>query len=198
MAIELSDDAKLALRAVLGKLEGMTGFGAGRWVSAERMHLTLRFLGDTEDPSVSGVTAAMDRVAATFSPLSLTLAGTGFFPTAHKPRIAWVGVNGQVDALAQLESALSAELMGLGIAREPRPFHPHLTLVRMRHSSGSAERRALVDLVRSLQIDVPIVARDLCLLGAPADVAPRPGPASPPAYALVHRSTLTAESSSPC
>jgi 2'-5' RNA ligase len=183
VAIELSDVERGALVTALGELRNSAAFGAGRWVAPERMHLTLRFLGDTEAPDVTAVVAAIDRVAAAFSPMSLALAGTGFFPSERKPRIAWVGVGREVDTLARLASALSAELIGVGIAEDPKPFHPHLTLARVRHSAGGAERRALVALVSSLRIDVPIVARDLCLLGAPPDAAD-------PRYATIHRAPL--------
>jgi 2'-5' RNA ligase len=191
IAIELSDDAKAGLRAALQTVEATTGFSAGRWVSPERMHLTLRFLGDTEDALIAGVAASMDRIARTFSPLSLELAGVGFFPDAHRPRIAWLGVGGESEELARLESRLSEELIALGIDRDPRPFHPHLTLARVRHKTTGAERRALVDLVRSLRIEVPLVARDLYLLAAPPDAA-----AASSAYAILHRAPLEAPSAS--
>lgn len=101
------------------------------WVPPDRMHLTIRFIGEVDD----GKAALVREVFAPSFPLSsfgLTLCGVGTFPRGGTPRVVWIGVTDGREGLLAVERAVSARLESLGIPAEDRPFSPHLTLARVR------------------------------------------------------------------
>jgi 2'-5' RNA ligase len=102
-----------------------------RWVDLEKVHLTLVFLGATEDALVPGLGAALARAAAPCRPFSLALAGGGTFPPRRPARVAWIGVQAPAE-LARLQAA--AEDAAAAAVRtfqpEDRPYSPHVTVAR--------------------------------------------------------------------
>ena len=137
---------------------------AARWVSTQGIHLTLKFLGDIPLSSIPGITQAMAKAAAKTSPLSLGLSGAGCFPDLQRPRVVWIGLGGDLSALAGLQRAMETELAVVGCAREDRPFTPHLTLARLRDSATPLERLAISDGVRTLAVPPSAFTVDKVLL----------------------------------
>ena len=104
-----------------------------RWVRPENMHLTLRFLGDTEGEKVPALGAGLDEVAGEVAPFELQLDGMGCFPNARRPRVVWVGLQDSEERLVQLQKVVERLVRQLGWKREEgRRFRPHLTLGRVR------------------------------------------------------------------
>ena len=114
-----------------------TPFGrAARWVHVETLHLTLRFLGDTEPNRVSDVAAAVGAAAAPFAPFAVRLRGAGSFPPdARKIRALWLGIEEGARELAAILAALDVALAAAGWPPDERPFRPHLTVARMDRSA---------------------------------------------------------------
>ncbi|MFZ9986746.1 MAG: RNA 2',3'-cyclic phosphodiesterase [Candidatus Nanopelagicales bacterium] len=113
-----------------------------RWVPSERWHLTLAFLGEVESDVVPVLSARLDEVAASHSPIeSLCLAGSGSFPG-----VLWLGVGNAtqqsaggprfsaVTRLGGLADAIQREMPKAGVHLESRPWQPHLTVGRWRPS----------------------------------------------------------------
>lgn len=144
VAIELSDDAKRALTALIQSLRDRRIDGL-RLVRPEGMHLTLKFLGSIEASRVPRIANALAVVSARHTPFRLTLAEPGFFPNADRARVLWIGVGGDMRPLSQLQRDVNETLAALGFAAEKRPFNPHLTIARMRDSAANADRRRAVD-----------------------------------------------------
>ena len=117
---------------------------AARWVPAESLHLTLRFLGATDPDRVPRLVDAVRPAFAAFEPLTLRLAGGGTFPPARPARVAWVGIDGG-GALLELQREVAAAAdAALDLDAEGRPFHPHVTLARPRRpwNRGASEEFA--------------------------------------------------------
>jgi len=101
------------------------------WVAPASYHLTLKFLGEVAEGRLGEMTAQVGaRLVA--APALLTLAGLGVFPGWHRPQVVFLGATAGAEALRQLQQQLEGCLGELGYARDPRPFHPHLTLGRVR------------------------------------------------------------------
>jgi 2'-5' RNA ligase len=113
-----------------------------RWVSADRFHLTLKFLGDVSEDAVSAVEGVMETVAAKTDSFNLDIGGFGAFPTIRRPRVLWVGVDPS-PAIRCLKQDLEWALSDLGFDRETRAFHPHFTLGRAKASDGAGAFRGL-------------------------------------------------------
>ena len=146
IAIELSDDAKRALTALIQSLRGRRIDGL-RLVRPEGIHLTLKFLGDIDASRVPRIADALAVVSARHTPFRLTLAEPGFFPNADRARVLWIGVGGDMHQLRQLQRDVDETLAALGFAAEKRPFNPHLTIARMRDSAARADRRRAADAI---------------------------------------------------
>ena len=119
-----------------------------RWVKPRSLHLTVKFLGDIAETAAAGVASAMQRSCRTAAPLALTVQGLGVFPGFRKPRVLWIGLGGQVDALEQLYATLETELAALGFSREKRGFKAHLTLARFKGGGDRDLARVIEELGR--------------------------------------------------
>ncbi|MCL4369081.1 MAG: RNA 2',3'-cyclic phosphodiesterase [Actinobacteria bacterium] len=111
-----------------------------RWVRPEGTHLTLKFLGWVPEVSVGDsprraqlgeIEAGVRRACAGVRAFQLGLAGVGAFPSLRRARVLWVGLRGDLPALAEVKDKLEQELSPLGYPTEDRQFHPHLTLARL-------------------------------------------------------------------
>ena len=109
---------------------------AVRWVSPASIHLTLRFLGNTEDELLPKLAGALDSLGLLHHPFELKIDAVGCFPNPRRPRVIWVGLEDPQQRLAPLQQGTEALAQALGCPAEGRAFHPHLTLGRVR------ERRA--------------------------------------------------------
>jgi len=141
VAIDLEPELKRVLEDLIRKLK-RTGADV-RWSGAEGMHLTLKFLGEVEPAAVPLVEQTVGAAASKHSRFPLTLRGSGTFPPGRSPRVLWVGI-AEVSPLIDLQKAVEAGLDGVGYPPETRPFHPHLTLARVR--GGARIQEAVTEL----------------------------------------------------
>jgi len=101
------------------------------WVKPENIHLTLKFIGDSDRKRLARIQPALQQVGPQVAAFSLTLAGLGIFG-GRAPRVVWVGTSAGAEALAALAGRVDEALGRVGIAKERRPFSPHATLGRVR------------------------------------------------------------------
>jgi 2'-5' RNA ligase len=101
-----------------------------RWVEPSLVHLTLRFLGDTDPARVEPIAASARLIARREPRHAVRVRGWGVFPGPSRPRIIWAGLSGDLQHLSRLAEALESEARALGFSPEDRAFRPHLTLAR--------------------------------------------------------------------
>ncbi len=106
-----------------------------QWVRPDSIHLTLKFLGDIDEARVEDIRAALLSAVETQSRLTVEVGGLGVFPDLRAPRVLWVGLFGQVDALMRVAAEVEAAVTGVGFPPESRPLSPHLTLARIKERS---------------------------------------------------------------
>jgi RNA 2',3'-cyclic 3'-phosphodiesterase len=147
-----------------------------RWVRLDGLHLTVRFLGPTEEEHVADVAAAVDQTARRVAPFDVVIAGGGAFPSVARPRALWLGVAEGVNELAATAAALDDALAEVGWPRDERPYRAHLTLARSDGvRSGPAVARRLIDAAAAVR--EPFRAESLVLFesisgGGPARYVP--------------------------
>ncbi|MEZ4644774.1 MAG: RNA 2',3'-cyclic phosphodiesterase [Chloroflexota bacterium] len=132
IAVHLPDTVKTELGLVNDVLAGQVPAHSVRWVQPNLMHLTLRFLGETAVADLPVLTANLDKLAAQYAPLTLQLDNLGCFPNRSRPRVIWVGLTGETNALLQLQGDVETAVAALGWPREDKPFRAHLTLGRVK------------------------------------------------------------------
>jgi len=116
-----------------------------RWVRPEGIHLTLKFFGDISGGDVANIATVVGKAAEGERPFSLAIGDVGVFPDPHRPRVLWIGMNGDVERLQVFQKGIEQALLQIGFPSEERPFRPHLTLGRIRTSKG------LTGLARALE-----------------------------------------------
>lgn len=139
IAIDLSDEAKAVLGDVGETLASRIPSGAVKWVEPERMHLTLRFLGNTPLDKLGELRAALDAVGEQHAPFRLTLNALGCFPNERSPRVIWVGVEGDIAQAEALRATIEEKIAPLGWEQDEKPFRPHLTLGRVKDNKAAIE-----------------------------------------------------------
>lgn len=100
------------------------------WVRPELMHLTLKFLGETQESRVQDIVRAMRHAAS--GCFEMQGGPGGFFPPKGAPRVVWVGFSRGVVGCGQYFAALDQELSVSGFEAETRPFSPHVTVARVK------------------------------------------------------------------
>jgi 2'-5' RNA ligase len=119
--------------------------GRIRWSRPDRIHLTLRFLGDSTVGQLGHLDPVLREAAAGTPPVGLRPVGTGAFPDWHRPRVVWIGFEAD-EALDRLQSAVEGAARDVGFESEERHFHPHLTLGRVKRNEGD---RSWIETVRN-------------------------------------------------
>jgi RNA 2',3'-cyclic 3'-phosphodiesterase len=125
-AIDLPPEVILNLEKLLEKLRPTARIN---WSPPANMHVTTKFIGWWPDERLEELKGALAGIGPR-PPIAVTIAQLGFFPNAKSPRIFWCGVDAL--GLEALAAATEEATASLGIARENRPFSPHLTLARIK------------------------------------------------------------------
>ena len=129
------------IRKIQTSLQGRLPNEAARWTQREHLHLTLRFLGDVPVGVIGELTSALERACKSVPPLRLMAGQLGCFPDFRKPRIIWIGIDGDLKHLNELHDRLVSETDSLITHTEDRPFHPHLTIGRVKSSHARVMRQ---------------------------------------------------------
>jgi len=136
IALDLDDTIR---ERIARFVEGVQGFAPdARWVKPESLHVTLKFIGEQPEPAVEQIELALGTISAVAAEIQFR--GYGFFPTAKSARVFWIGMEAGPH-LASLATIVDDKMAALGIAKEVRPFSPHLTLARGPGGSGSPRWR---------------------------------------------------------
>ncbi len=106
------------------------------WVRAENIHVTLKFLGETEEKRLDRIRPALLEVARGSAPFRIQVSGLGSFG-GRVPRVVWVGVQEGAEPLSRLAKDVEAAMARLGFPKEKRGFSAHITLGRVRSAKNA-------------------------------------------------------------
>lgn len=132
IAVDLEPQVRAGLRALIEEFARCKS--DVRWVRGEGVHVTLKFLGWVEAPRLEPIHAAVAAAVGDRPALRVRARGLGAFPSLRRPRVLWVGLEG--DGLAPLAAAVEAAMQPLGFEPEKRGFTPHVTLGRVNGMRG--------------------------------------------------------------
>jgi RNA 2',3'-cyclic 3'-phosphodiesterase len=131
VALEIPSAVRENLAALIDALraaDAAPSKNKARWVRAENLHVTLKFIGNVDAGKVDAIRAELEEVGSD-APVGLEFRRLGFFPNERRPRVLWAGVEGSPN-LAALAGEIDARLSQSGIPHETRDFSPHLTVAR--------------------------------------------------------------------
>src|SRR6516164_349550 len=137
VGVELSDEVRAVAAAATRDLRHTLAKTLdARWVSAENLHITVRFIGHVRAEGVSAVLEALSQ-PLDMAPFEIGFGGCGRFPPRGAPRVLWIGLSAGLSSLAALHEAFNRRVAPLGYAPETRPFSAHVTLARIKEARGA-------------------------------------------------------------
>lgn len=134
--IELTSSLSSALKKL--RITAQKKEMAFNWSPTANLHVTLNFLGETEESRISELGDLISRVSEENPPFSTSLKGLGAFPDERHMRVLWAGVLKSRD-LSRLQENMRSTLVSGGFPLEDRAYIPHLTLGRLRKSRSSVD-----------------------------------------------------------
>ena len=130
IATPISRQVETELANIIYQLKSVAG--NVRWVKPENIHLTIKFLGETDDSLVEHLSEIIDKTSRETNILDFKISKIGGFPNLIRPRALWSGLEGDHIELERLAGSLDERVHKLGYAKETRKFRPHLTLGRVK------------------------------------------------------------------
>lgn len=152
VAVELPQDVKTAIATVTRQLSSGPSARTVKWVDPAQMHITVKFLGDTDRARLPAVQQALEAVAARHAPFALKLAGLGSFPGGTRVRVVWIGLVEGAEPLVALTNDVEPALNALGFKPERHDPSPHVTLGRVRDWASATERQAIANALRTVTV----------------------------------------------
>jgi 2'-5' RNA ligase len=142
IGLKINLNSSLAL--LFSDLKRNLNSGGFKWAEPDNLHLTLRFLGDTEDSQLISIYKELELLIPRYDQFSLNIEGLGLFGKRFAPKILWAGVRipqNAYDLVESIEEIVCKE----GFAGETRPYSPHLTLARIKSLPDPSRLADLVD-----------------------------------------------------
>ena len=130
IGIGLSPECRRAIAEMVSPLpkEGLPV----SWTHERNLHLTLKFLGEIPSGRVDELARLMAEAARDIPSFDIRLEGAGGFPTLRAPRVLWIGIREPLELVRKLHENMENALSGAGFSRDKRPFHPHVTVGRVK------------------------------------------------------------------
>ncbi len=133
IAIDIPADIRQSITDVIGKCnQGSKGV---KWVAPEKIHITLKFLGEVKEDRIPAVQEKLVPVCAERDIFSIAIKGAGAFPNFKYPNVLWIGID-ESEELKRLYEDIEDVLSKLGFEKENRKFSPHLTIGRVKDRRG--------------------------------------------------------------
>ena len=132
--MELPDEIKKNIVEMVNELKD--DGAAVKWVEANNLHATLKFLGWVEERELENITGLAARAAAGTKSFKVKLEGMGTFPPGKSPRVIWVGITEGGDKLKALANSLEKSFSQAGYREEEREFTSHITVGRVKERKG--------------------------------------------------------------
>jgi len=124
------------------------GTGADlKMVNLDNVHITLKFLGDTDEALVPEIEQVIRNAVSGIEPFTMKLKGTGAFPNLNRISVVWAGLE-NAEALGEIAGKIDTGLVPLGFQPERRKFSPHVTVARVK--TGRNKDR-LADIIGQFQ-----------------------------------------------
>jgi 2'-5' RNA ligase len=131
-AIDISEQARQEAKEYIARHRSEFADIPIRWERPEKLHITVKFAGSLDETELAQFMEQVKSAANAVGPFRIKIAGTGAFVKRRGPGVLWLDVKQlvDVDPLAKI-----AVMLG----HEGRPFHPHVTIGRIRDAKKAEE-----------------------------------------------------------
>ncbi|MFH2037319.1 MAG: RNA 2',3'-cyclic phosphodiesterase [Candidatus Zixiibacteriota bacterium] len=128
IAIPFDHKVESFLGKIIGDLKESTA--RVKWVDPHNIHLTLKFLGETDEKLVPKISESLEKIALCYQPMTGIIDIVGAFPNPNKARVVWAGMSKSIEPLVALADEIDRAMSEFGFEKETRKFKSHLTLGR--------------------------------------------------------------------
>ncbi len=135
------------LLKILNSLKAVLGDEKINWVNPENIHLTLAFIGETEEERIKILSIMLKQACTGFGEFSFRLESTGVFKNLRDPRVLWAGIEGY-EKLLKLNDLIKTGLNDTGFPVEDRPFKPHITLGRIKYLKNTESLKSALEIYK--------------------------------------------------
>jgi 2'-5' RNA ligase len=135
LAVELPPEVLNEISGIQERLK-KTLQGSISWVRPSGIHLTLKFFGNIAESDIPNISLVVKNAIVNIRPFSLNVRRIGTFPDVKRPRVLWLGLDGDIDVLIRLQKEMDRGFHECGFQKEERTFKPHLTLARIKEPKG--------------------------------------------------------------
>jgi RNA 2',3'-cyclic 3'-phosphodiesterase len=151
--IAVKVEAEEPLLLMLSSLKSGLSNDIIKWTSPDNIHITLAFLGDTEENMIKLISSMLKEKCKETERFELILKGLGVFRNSGDPRIIWTGIEPS-EKLVHLYEIIMKGLKGLNIKLEDRPFNPHLTIGRIKQLNDKKTLRILIEQYQNAELQI--------------------------------------------
>jgi 2'-5' RNA ligase len=134
IAIEIPAEIQNKIGALQSNLKGIGGRVS--WTKPGNIHLTLKFLGDTDEDIIDEIAVELQEAVQNITGFEIIVQGVGVFPNFKRPRVIWVAAKSEGDQLQKLAAQIENCMENFGFEKETRRFSAHLTLGRVKDTKG--------------------------------------------------------------
>lgn len=131
LAIEPPAEIRKEIGNIQNSLKRLCPFDV-RWVKPDGIHLTLKFFGNVSEEDIMAISRVVEENTAVAPPLHLKVNKLGLFPLRKRPRVLWIGLEGDTASLFAIQDRMERGFEECGFPKEDRPFRAHLTLGRIK------------------------------------------------------------------
>jgi 2'-5' RNA ligase len=124
-----------------------------KWVELWNLHLTLIFLGDTEEEKIDEIKAAIDNLTTRFAQFQMTIKSAGVFKNFVTPTVIWLGIEPN-QVLEEIKKGLDENLNKIGYSLDTKKFKPHLTIGRSKFIKDKSNLEDIIDNLQGKEISV--------------------------------------------
>ena len=152
IAVEIPVGIHQAIKKQTAPIQAALNASLVRWVPAENVHLTLKFLGDVSPANIDLLKQMLSAEVSHHRAFEVRFEGLGAFPSPKRPRVIWIGIQAPA-GLEALQHGIEAATATLGYPDEQRPFSPHLTIGRVKQSVNSAGMQKIRAALEGTKLD---------------------------------------------
>jgi len=158
IAVDIPSHIQQTIQQQTERLRKTLGTSLVRWVAVEKLHLTLKFLGDVSPANIEMLKQMLRAEADLVQNFEMDIQGLGSFPNLRRPRVLFIGIQAPA-GLESLYHGIETACARLGYASEERRFSPHLTIGRVRVDIPASGQQKIRDALEKTMIDSPGIAR---------------------------------------
>lgn len=113
-------------------------------VELKNIHITLKFLGNTEEGHIEKIENIIKDSLKDVEPFEIELKGAGVFPNMNYMKVMWIGIKPE-ELIGSIAKKIDEQLSKIGFEKEKRRFSAHLTIARIKSAKNKDKLQQILE-----------------------------------------------------